>query len=398
MIYGNVFLPKEDKSNYVNEFEVSSIVYDEYINRKSLLEACTSEEDKPILEAQIQVLYEVSIKDLFNTIIKKIKDFIKWLKETINELISKVKEYFKNRKSNKAKEILKKIGKGKVVKSNESAYVYEAVNTDSINNEEFFYKYSWLINDLNVESSKFKEEFSKLTQTDNVDNKINDILGKINRHEFSDNKYSEEKLQEEVDDIIKEIDDSSNVVKNIEYVPTVKDRYSKLHEAIKNKTIFETPERFLVPYKSFADYLVEEDYYVGVYAMEFLIQESEKYEEAKYKSSLKLEKGYKELAVMMMNDKGAKPIYNNEFNMLESLALQLYTKWMKVSKEIANNYKIATSKAVKASEMLYRKMIILAEFAVNNNAKLGYLPDDEVFIRTTKEFQDKRYKVYNDYK
>ena len=52
MIYGNKFLPKEDKPNSIIEFGISSIVYDEYINIKSLLEKCNNKKFH-ILDNQI---------------------------------------------------------------------------------------------------------------------------------------------------------------------------------------------------------------------------------------------------------------------------------------------------------------------------------------------------------
>ena len=83
MIYGNVFLPKKEESMSMIEFGIESIAYNEYHNYKSLLEACTDESAKPVLEAQVQILYEVSFKDIINNIIKG-----------INTLIEKVKELF----------------------------------------------------------------------------------------------------------------------------------------------------------------------------------------------------------------------------------------------------------------------------------------------------------------
>jgi len=94
MVYGKKFLPKK---NTVKEtpiqLESISVVYNEYLNRLSLLESCTNSEERTILEAQVEVLYEVSFEDIkktFHDIKEKIKElwnkFTGWIKRIWNKI------------------------------------------------------------------------------------------------------------------------------------------------------------------------------------------------------------------------------------------------------------------------------------------------------------------------
>jgi hypothetical protein len=80
-----------------------------------MLELCTDENERAILEAKCEVLYEVSFKDIF----KKIIDFIKFIKNRVKELLhnflSFIKKVFssplKNDPENKSKRIVRVHGK-----------------------------------------------------------------------------------------------------------------------------------------------------------------------------------------------------------------------------------------------------------------------------------------------
>lgn len=91
MIYGNKFLPKKEESISVQEFGVESIAYNEYHNYKSLLESCTDESSKPVLEAQVQILYEVSFKDIIEKIKEAWKRFKEWVKGIFEKIFGKKK-------------------------------------------------------------------------------------------------------------------------------------------------------------------------------------------------------------------------------------------------------------------------------------------------------------------
>ena len=139
MVYGNKWLSlaESTKEEAKAEYNIESLVYDEYLNRKSLLEACTDEAAKPILEAQVEVLYEVSIKD----IIGKLRDIINRVFEAIKKLIDRVVSGFKNilnKDDNKVidqnkdalKEMIKDVKIQKEIKTNETAgALQERLNT-----------------------------------------------------------------------------------------------------------------------------------------------------------------------------------------------------------------------------------------------------------------------------
>ena len=87
LIYGNTFLIKENEQERT---DILSIVYKEYCNYNSLLESCISEDDKQLLEAKIEVLREVAIKDILEKIKKVWRDFKDWVKEKILAIIDKI--------------------------------------------------------------------------------------------------------------------------------------------------------------------------------------------------------------------------------------------------------------------------------------------------------------------
>ena len=90
MIYGYMKPNTVTESTERSE-EIVSVVYNEYCNYKSILESCIDESCKQILEAKVQVLYEVSIKDIISKIITNIRDwwrrFTKFFKEKIIDKI-----------------------------------------------------------------------------------------------------------------------------------------------------------------------------------------------------------------------------------------------------------------------------------------------------------------------
>lgn len=85
MIYGNKWLP-QSKTESTNIDTINSIAYDEYCNYTNLLESCTDENIRPVLEAQVQILYEVSIKD----IIEKIKSWWRSVRQKFVEFLTKL--------------------------------------------------------------------------------------------------------------------------------------------------------------------------------------------------------------------------------------------------------------------------------------------------------------------
>lgn len=94
--YGNQFLIRENINN-----NIISIAYNEYCNYCSLLESCTNDNERTILEAKIEVLHEIAIKDIFEKIKKIWINFKNWL----NKLIIKTKEKINEIRRKTTKEV-----------------------------------------------------------------------------------------------------------------------------------------------------------------------------------------------------------------------------------------------------------------------------------------------------
>lgn len=117
MYFGSTAFKAQNNTITESILDFGSVVYNEYLNRKSMLEACTDETQKPLLEAQVECLCEASIKDIFTSIkkfiesiIEKIKKFIKNIKDKLSnkDLKDKIAELEKeNETLKKANDILK---------------------------------------------------------------------------------------------------------------------------------------------------------------------------------------------------------------------------------------------------------------------------------------------------
>lgn len=69
-----------------NMFDIVSVAYDEYCNYSSMLESCTDDNERAILEAKCEVLYEVSFKDIVEKLKKMWEDFKAWVKKVWNAI------------------------------------------------------------------------------------------------------------------------------------------------------------------------------------------------------------------------------------------------------------------------------------------------------------------------
>ena len=94
MFYGNAVYKENIMTKTISNIELfESVAYEEYCNRKTMLEACVNDSDeRPILEAQVQILQEISIKDILG----KIKTFILKVINAIKEIFNKIKNKLKN--------------------------------------------------------------------------------------------------------------------------------------------------------------------------------------------------------------------------------------------------------------------------------------------------------------
>lgn len=94
MYYGKIINENNIQIGDLNEdFDfLNSIVYNEYLNMKSILENCTSRD--VILESQVELLHELSIKDIIDKIANAFKKIIEFIKDKID----KIKAWFKKKK------------------------------------------------------------------------------------------------------------------------------------------------------------------------------------------------------------------------------------------------------------------------------------------------------------
>lgn len=109
MIYGQTFLNESVNRNRRDSSLslLESVAFDEYQNRVTMLESCKDEHTRSLIEAQIEVLREVSLKDIkdkFLAFLKKIGDFIK-------KIIDKIKSFFNKDDKKKQEEELKAVKK-----------------------------------------------------------------------------------------------------------------------------------------------------------------------------------------------------------------------------------------------------------------------------------------------
>ena len=90
MFYGNINRVNESTVDYTFDyFYAESVVTTEYNNRCAMLEACTDPDQKVVLEAQCEILKEVSIKDAFKRFWEAVKGallkVVRWLKGLLSK-------------------------------------------------------------------------------------------------------------------------------------------------------------------------------------------------------------------------------------------------------------------------------------------------------------------------
>ena len=110
--------------------ELVSIVYNEYCNYKEMLESCTDESARPILEAQVEVLYEVSLSDIFEKIKNAIIKICNAIIECFKKVAGFIKRLFTSEKKQNAKNMDSKLN-ANVVKEIEKALKENASKTVS---------------------------------------------------------------------------------------------------------------------------------------------------------------------------------------------------------------------------------------------------------------------------
>lgn len=105
MIYN--YIQTNTVTESIKEEEIISVVWNEYCNYKQLLDNCTDESVKPIIEAQVEVLYEVSIKDIIAKIKECINKAIEFIQKMVRYTLNKIRNASFDRLNDKIIKILK---------------------------------------------------------------------------------------------------------------------------------------------------------------------------------------------------------------------------------------------------------------------------------------------------
>lgn len=101
-IFGS-FIPKNELDGFYTESvdigDLTSIVFEEYLNQQKLLESCSSSKERMIIESKLEVLQELSFRDIKDKIVKAIQAVIRF----ISEIGKRIKGFFTRNKDNKKK-------------------------------------------------------------------------------------------------------------------------------------------------------------------------------------------------------------------------------------------------------------------------------------------------------
>lgn len=373
MIYGNKFLPKKEESASILEFGIHSVVYDEYCVYNSLLESCSDDTNKSILEAQVTILREVSFKDIIDKIIKKITSFLEWLKDLVTTIVEKVKSFLNNKKYKSVIEALRMVGKGKRVNNESHILEYSkdlSSNNDLMNtgafSDDFFFKYEWLFNGLSVrfKSKDFADKYHDTIEKSHE--KINiEILKSLN--DLSNNRDDADKnVNEIIEKMKKRKEIVESITNNLEYVNIIDIEFDEIGKANNNGDLFKDPEKYRSLCAKFAEYLADECEILGkqMPAMEKLIKEF-KHER---------DTGYDRIR------KEIEKYTNKNSNVSPDMVLKLVGSSLSLYSSLASSYSIAFNKLLQAQEKMYSRGYKLLLFFSKYNNKLGYLDSDFVLI------------------
>ena len=170
MIYSYITPNSITESTKKSE-EIVSVVYNEYCNYKNLLESCTDEHERPILEAKVEVLYEISFKDIIQKIKDKIHEIIEWVKGLIKKIKEKLASIFDRKKN------VMNAWKSKKVSTGESAFLFEADENYSSDGKlmKCLSHYEWKCGTDRYDSSHISTMFDNATSK--LEAEINKVLG-----------------------------------------------------------------------------------------------------------------------------------------------------------------------------------------------------------------------------
>ena len=193
-------------NNYIDN---KSVCLAEFYNRVAMFENCADESEAAILEAQVEVLYEISIKEIF----VKIKN---WVKRQLLKLVRWLKKLFSSGKQTKFKDrILKLLTKAeKLLDDVKDAETQEAIERCKKDYEE-----------LSKKTQEELDEFEKLTKDlyeklqDNKD--MSDELRQAYMEFIDDVKRIKQEVEsatseEDIDRLEKDLNDAQSRLRDAE--------------------------------------------------------------------------------------------------------------------------------------------------------------------------------------
>lgn len=231
MFYGNMVLKQQD--NIIENANIDSIIYNEYLNRCNILESCTDESDRVIIEAQVEVLYELSIKE----VLTKIKN---WIKKRLLAIVKGLEKLFSKGKKTKFKDtILKLLNKAKKILGD----VEEAETKEEIDNckgefENFYDEYRDTVENLadvldktidSYVSGGGDEDLAQLYRQFKAD--VLDITKRADEAKTGD---EIDKLEQEFEDRVKQHDKNINDLKVKKIIKNVNDNIEGIKSKSKN--------------------------------------------------------------------------------------------------------------------------------------------------------------------
>ena len=198
-IYGHKFdnLLLENKYQAFQSKSVS-VVYEEYLNRKNLLEACIDSNERTILESQVELLQEISIKDIFERIKEALGRFVEW----IRKLIEKVKNFFTGAKYKAAEKEIEELKK--------------QIDEEKLKNV--------AVGDLEKEVNKLKAELKQAENNADREKEEREIASKKYNDEIDNLKDQRQELRVAVKEKDKSISSLESKIKQLE---SLKDKISE---------------------------------------------------------------------------------------------------------------------------------------------------------------------------
>lgn len=253
MIYSYINTNKVVKETVDDGLNIVSVAYDEFCNYSSMLESCTDENERTILEAKCEVLYEVSFKDIIEKLKQMWEDFKAWVKKVWNaifhnkkatdkvadDLADKVKkdmdEFFKD--LDKAmddefsgKNMMKKAG----VLADIKIPVYYAGEIDRLTDNSMFFKNGFASGGELMDNAEARYALDSILDISMINTiiDIDDDKKDIHIHYNSEKSMRADSVKKDIENLQKKIEKIDNI--SIELVPIVEN---------KNNSVFSINDR-----------------------------------------------------------------------------------------------------------------------------------------------------------